>query len=193
MKIINFNKNILLLLIILNIIGIFAAAYSYIYDVTLFLSSNKFYLIPLIPVSFIAYFLTSICLIYVYRNKIVPQFLFVITFYVDFVYGLGAGVFYIIYMNFIGFSLFYLWYVIAHLFLGVISIYLLSHIKKINPYYYFVLFLIILIKDYSDIYFNTTSYLTNLSFYQEIEVIILIVLFQLTALFILYKTSRKHL
>ncbi len=187
------NKKLLLILIILNLIGVFAAWYTYNEDVSLLILTNKFYLVPLVPVSFILYFLTTISLLFIYSNNHIPKFLTIITFYLNFVYGLGASIFYLTYMYFLGFSFVYTWYIIAHLFLGIIALCLLNYVSSLKIKHYLILSFIAVIKDYSDINLKTTSYLDYLTAVQKSIAIALIVIFQLVALFLLYNHSKKHL
>ncbi len=184
------NKKFLMLLILLNFIGIFAAWNSYSHDLSNLVTQNNWYLLPLVPVSFILYFTMFLFLLFTYSNNKTPPFFTLFVYYFNFVYDLGAAIFYIIYQYFVGFSLLYSWYILAHLFLGVLALYVLKFIKKIRIYQIIVLISIVLIKNITDFYLGTTNYLRALNTIQVLIVTVFIIAFQILGFYILYRHSK---
>lgn len=185
------NKKLILLCIVLNFIGVFSAWYTYSKTLSLAILNGQWYLSPLIPVSMILYFTMTIFLLYSYYNIKAPRFFAIFTYYINFVYGLGGSVFFIVYMFFTKFSLWYLWYVPTHLFLGLLSLYILISIKEMKMIDLVLLVSITLLKDFSDIYLGVTSYFLILDKSEIYFTITLIVVFQLLGLYLLHKKAKQ--
>ncbi|MBS3175561.1 hypothetical protein J4440_06795 [Candidatus Woesearchaeota archaeon] len=186
------NKKITLLFIILNFIGVFAAWYTYSQTISYFILEDKFYLIPLVPVSFLLYFSMAIFLLYLYFDFKVPKLFGVFTFYINFIYGIGSVLFYIIFMIFIdGFSVYHFWNIFAHGFLGLQAVLILNYVSKLKIWQYLLIFFIFIIKDFMDIFYGTFTYFIEYDFgYLKYFVIGMILFLQIIGI-ILLKYSKE--
>ena len=158
------NRNFVLFLLILNLIGVIASFFTYWETFLKFIEAGKWYLLPFIPISFILYLSMSLFLFFIY-NGMKYNFLTIFTFYFNFVYGFTSILFYPLFIIFVdGFSYYHFWNIFAHGFLGLQSLLVLRYIKKIKLWEYFVLILIVINKDILDMFYGTLEYFVYYNF-----------------------------
>ncbi len=186
------NKNVLLILLVLNFIGIILSFYTYIGDVRNY--TNSFYVIPFFMVSFWLYLFAFLVVLYKYLDKKVPEFLGSLAFVYCFVYGIGSFIFYPLFMFFVrGLTLYHGWNIIAHGFVGLQSLLFLNLIKKPKIFNVFILAGIFILKDLMDLLNNGFLYFAKFSFpyFFKIFLIYLIISLQIVAFCLLLGKRLK--
>lgn len=186
------NKKLTLVFILLNFIGIFAAWYTYSETISIMLIEHNWYLIPLVPISFILYFFMAIILMYIYFDLKIPKLFGALTFCLNFAYGFGSLIFYILFIVYIdGFSIYHFWNIFAHGFLGLQSLLLINYLKKIKILHYFIIGILFLIKDFSDLFLGTFDYFIYHDFgILKFIIFGLILILQITSIAFLYKFNK---
>ena len=182
------NKNFVLILVILNLIGVITSFITYLSR----FSYYPIYLWVFIPISFILYLSMFLFWVFVYIKKKIPDFLLIFTFYVNFVYGIGSFIFYPLFMIFIlGFNYYHFWNIFAHGFLGLQSILIFKYLRKVRLFWYFLLIFIIILKDVSDLYFDTFGYFVDYEFGNLKFIIIgMVFILQALGLFVLFNYQK---
>ena len=184
------DKRFLMILLLLNLAGMFFSFRSYIKEIIRHITLEKFHIIPFFMVSFWLYLLAFIFVLYLLFDLKIPEFLSVLVFVYCFVYGVGSFVFFPFFMAFIkGLTLYHTWNIVAHGFVGLQSILFYKYIKKPKTYSIVLLAGMFLLKDFVDLFYGGFLYLVNYDFpfFLMIFFIVLILGLQILAFYLLIK------
>lgn len=188
-----YNKKVLLILLVLNLIGVIAAFLTYINDITNYISINQIYIIPFFAVSFWLYLFAFIFILYIYFNKEIPDFLGGLCFVYTFVYGFGALVFYLLFVAFVREAVVYnIWNIFAHGFVGLQSILFFKKFKKPSHVSLAILILIFLTKNIVDLFYGGFLYFVQFDFSLSFRMFLtlLIICLQVAAFYLLFKRLK---
>jgi len=188
------NKGFILLLFILNLIGVFASGYTYVYDASYYFSIGNYIIIPFFMVSFWLFLFAAIITFYLYKGYKIPDFLLGFSFAYCFVYGFGSVIFYPLFMEFVrGLTLYHFWNIFAHGFVGLQSLIFLSVIRERKLDYRIGIFFIFLLKDIMDLFFGGFLYFVKFRFpfALKLGIILVIVLLQIMSICLLSRRCGR--
>ena len=179
-----------------NMVAFPFAIYSYQWEFVEFAMANEAYLIPLLPVS--GYMYISFAVYFAYRlfSNHVPNAITAIAFYLNFVWGNLCMIHFPVYMMLVaGLDIYFLWCIVTHGYVTYLAYVIYPKVQHVSRRVMIVLCMMIIIKNYTDLYLGTLSYMDheNLAvFYVPFRIIIFS--FQAFGLYLLYiKRVRKGL
>ncbi|MBI2148685.1 hypothetical protein HYU23_03315 [Candidatus Woesearchaeota archaeon] len=188
------NKKFLLILLVLNLIGIFTSAYTYLQHIEFYISQGELFIIPFFAVSFWLFFFAFLFILYLYLDLKIPLLFGGMSFIYVFVYGIGSFLFYPLYMIFVdGFSSYHTWNIFAHGFVGLQAFLFLYCLNKPKKSHFFALGIIFIFKNYLDLFKDGFLYFldNNFPFMLKIFLYILIGSLQITAFYLLWKLDKR--